>query len=157
MSINECKGKWRGPNRFRDMVKPELIDFHLDDKIYNEISKAKEDFRKNCDDIELIHIIFEDYGKSILLSHRFHPEAYVQVGLQLAYYRMYGKPAPTYCTASTRKFYHGRTETCRSCFPESVEFAKAFVQGNSSVSHYNIMIRFLLFDFYYSIFIIRFL
>ena len=45
---------------------------------------------------------------------------------------MYAKPASTYVTATTRKYYHGRTETCRSCFPESVDFAKAVIDGSST-------------------------
>ena len=33
--------------------------------------------------------------------------------------------APTYETASTRQFYHGRTETLRSCTPELTEFCRS--------------------------------
>ena len=32
---------------------------------------------------------------------------------------------PTYETATTRHFYHGRTETVRSCTEEAIKFAKA--------------------------------
>ena len=32
---------------------------------------------------------------------------------------------PTYETATTRHFYHGRTETVRSCTEEAMDFAKA--------------------------------
>ena len=32
---------------------------------------------------------------------------------------------PTYETATTRHFYHGRTETVRSCTEEAINFAKA--------------------------------
>ncbi|PSN42557.1 Peroxisomal carnitine O-octanoyltransferase [Blattella germanica] len=41
-------------------------------------------------------------------------------------------PAPVYETATTREFYHGRTETVRSCTPEVVEFVKAMLSPNSS-------------------------
>ena len=37
---------------------------------------------------------------------------------------------PTYETATTRQFYHGRTETVRSCTKEAMEFAKAFNIGD---------------------------
>lgn len=116
------------------MPKPELIEFHLDEKVYSEILSAKEEFRKNSDNIALLHASFDEYGKSILRPHRIHPEAYIQLALQLAYYRMHARPGSCYCTASTRQFFRGRTETCRSCFPEAVEFAKAVVQGNSTVN-----------------------
>lgn len=54
------------------------------------------------------------------------PDAYVQMVFQLAYYRIYKKPCPTYESASTRQFLHGRTETIRSCSQTSVAFTKAF-------------------------------
>lgn len=115
------------------LAKPVQIVFKLDNYIYQEISNAKKEFLINCQNIDIVHSTFNSFGKALLKEPRFHPEAFIQVALQLAYYRIYGKPAPTYCTASTRQFYHGRTETCRSCFPESIEFIKTFLQQPSSV------------------------
>lgn len=43
------------------------------------------------------------------------------------------RPAPTYETASTRKYFHGRTETVRSCTQEAVDFAKTILNPASSV------------------------
>ena len=44
------------------------------------------------------------------------PDALVQMGLILGYYRLNNGELPaTYETAHTRQFYHGRTETIRSC------------------------------------------
>ena len=40
----------------------------------------------------------------------------------------------TYETATTRQFYHGRTETVRSCTPEAMEFAKALSEGGDDES-----------------------
>ena len=37
---------------------------------------------------------------------------------------------PTYETATTRHFYHGRTETVRSCTDEAISFAKALSETN---------------------------
>ncbi|RWS24070.1 peroxisomal carnitine O-octanoyltransferase-like protein [Leptotrombidium deliense] len=131
-SINEIKGVYKGCNKFRELKRPERIEFVVDEKIISEIEKVKSEYHTLSSNIDIIHSTFDDFGKSILRTHRFHPEAFVQTALQLAYYRMYGKPAPTYCTASTRQFYHGRTETCRSCFPEAIDFSKAIAQGTAS-------------------------
>ena len=38
---------------------------------------------------------------------------------------------PTYETATTRHFYHGRTETVRSCTEEAINFAKALDEKES--------------------------
>lgn len=52
--------------------------------------------------------------------------------LQLAYFRLHGQVCPTYETASSRFFLHGRTETTRSCSVESTAFVKIF--DDASVS-----------------------
>lgn len=122
-SLNECKGVYQGENKFREYPKPQRLDFHIDEKITTAIDRATVEFRKNTDDVQATICCFEEFGKAILKDHRFHPEAFVQVAIQLAYYRMYGRPASTYVTASTRRYYHGRTETCRACFPENVSVA----------------------------------
>ena len=111
-----------------------LLDFKIDDRLKADIEEAKQKYREASDKIDFVHDVFKDYGRSVTAKHRIHPEAYIQTAIQAAYYRMHGKPAPTYCTATTRRFYKGRTETCRSCTPESVEFAKAMVSGNKTVS-----------------------
>ena len=38
---------------------------------------------------------------------------------------LYFSAMPTYETATTRHFYHGRTETVRSCTKEAIKFANA--------------------------------
>jgi carnitine O-acetyltransferase len=53
------------------------------------------------------------------------PDAYVQMIIQLAYYKFYGKNRPTYESAATRRFQEGRTETCRTVSEESVAFCTA--------------------------------
>lgn len=62
------------------------------------------------------------------------PDAYVQMVMQLAYYRQHHRPCATYESASTRGYLHGRTETVRSCSQESVLFTKTFGDKDASVS-----------------------
>lgn len=64
---------------------------------------------------------------------------------------MYGRHCATYETAATRKYYHGRTETVRSCTTESCKWVKAMLDPTKSdkeralllkdavVSHYEYM------------------
>ena len=42
------------------------------------------------------------------------------------------RPFPTYETATTRYFYHGRTETVRSCTREALELAKAAEEAGNA-------------------------
>ena len=52
-------------------------------------------------------------------SARLSPDAFIQMALQLAWYRTRGEFTATYETALTRLFKHGRTETIRTLSADS--------------------------------------
>ncbi|RKP28189.1 carnitine acetyltransferase [Syncephalis pseudoplumigaleata] len=69
---------------------------------------------------------FRDYGAdTIKRIGKVSPDAYVQMALQLAYYTMHRKFAPTYESASTRIYLKGRTETVRTLSSESRAWCEA--------------------------------
>ena len=50
----------------------------------------------------------------------------IQMALQLAYYRLHQKLVLTYESATTRLYFHGRTETIRPVSEQSVAFVRMF-------------------------------
>lgn len=71
-------------------------------------------------------LVFKDFGTSwVKKVGRVPPDAFYQMVLQLAYYRIHNKVTATYETAATRKYLRGRTETIRTLSVDS----KAFVEG----------------------------
>jgi len=68
---------------------------------------------------------YDGYGSDFLKEVNVSPDAYVQMVIQLAYYKIYKKCTATYETAQTRKFFHGRTETVRTLSLESKQFVEA--------------------------------
>ncbi|EEC05636.1 carnitine O-acyltransferase, putative [Ixodes scapularis] len=44
-----------------------------------------------CDNIDILCEVFTGYGKGFMKPVRVHPEAYLQLALQLAYYRLHNK------------------------------------------------------------------
>lgn len=62
------------------------------------------------------------------------PDAYIQMALQLAYYRDAGKFNLTYEASMTRLFREGRTETVRPCTIESAAWVKAMEDKNATVT-----------------------
>lgn len=137
-SVEECGGKWQDQMGTSSMSswavynEPELLDFRLSPQIKNSIHEATNHFEQVCSTIDTLHETFKHYGKAILKEHRFHPEAFVQCAIHAAYYKQHGKMAPAYVTASTRRFHNGRTETCRSCYPEMHEFVKFLTDNGTS-------------------------
>lgn len=54
------------------------------------------------------------------------------VSISLSLCNNFRRPAPTYETATTRKYFHGRTETVRSCTKECVVLAKVIMNPEAS-------------------------
>lgn len=52
-------------------------------------------------------------------SYKLSPDAFIQMAIQLAWYRTRGEFTATYETVLTRMFKHGRTETLRTLSRES--------------------------------------
>ncbi|KAF8843770.1 acyltransferase ChoActase/COT/CPT [Paxillus ammoniavirescens] len=102
------------------------LDFATSPSIQTAIENVKrraEALLVNSDH-DVLH--FEEWGgeEAKRVSSN-QPDPFVQLALQLAYYRLHSRPTPVYETALTRAFHHGRTETIRSFTMESYAFLRA--------------------------------
>lgn len=77
-------------------------------------------------------MVHSAFGKGLIKKCRISPDAFIQMALQLAYYRDAGRFRLTYEASMTRLFREGRTETVRPCTIESSAWVKAM--HNASVS-----------------------
>ncbi|KAJ5569442.1 uncharacterized protein N7459_008872 [Penicillium hispanicum] len=112
------------------LADPKPITFHLNEETNEAIDVAAQYHRKQIASHELVVQAFQGYGKGLIKKFKCSPDAYVQMLIQLAYFKMYGKNRPTYESASTRKFQEGRTETTRTVSDESTAFCKAHHDHN---------------------------
>ena len=69
---------------------------------------------------------FTDYGKRFIVSHNMSPDAFVQIAMMVAYYRMYGSFVNVYESVQTKFYLHGRTEAARCVTPEVKAYGLAF-------------------------------
>ncbi|CAG7722413.1 unnamed protein product [Allacma fusca] len=83
-------------------------------------------------DVDLKLYVHDHYGKGFMKTCRASPDAYIQMALQLAYYRDAGKFNLTYEASMTRLFREGRTETVRPCTIESCEWVKSMENQSST-------------------------
>ncbi|KAK6490777.1 peroxisomal carnitine O-octanoyltransferase [Huso huso] len=121
------EGKWKGSEVVRDIAQPEELVFAVDEKVLQDIELAKQQYHDKAQDLQVASYAFTSFGKAAIKKRKVHPDTFVQLALQLSYYRLHGKPGSCYETATTRRFYHGRTETMRPCTEESVEWCKAML------------------------------
>ncbi|KAJ3218879.1 Carnitine O-acetyltransferase mitochondrial [Clydaea vesicula] len=103
---------------------PEKLKFDLTNQ-KTQIAVAKKNFNELIDKHDLKVCVFEGYGKNLIKKFGVSPDAYAQMAIQLAYFKLMGKCDPTYESAQTKKYLFGRTETCRSVSNESVAWVKA--------------------------------
>lgn len=104
---------------------PRPIGFKVNDAVQESINEATKEHRQQVGNHDLVVQAYQGYGKGLIKKFKCSPDAYVQMLIQLAYFKMYGKNRPTYESASTRKYKEGRTETIRSCSDDSTAFCKA--------------------------------
>ncbi|KFO74815.1 Peroxisomal carnitine O-octanoyltransferase [Cuculus canorus] len=133
--IFETEGKWKGSDKVRDLPWPEELVFTVDQKVLSGIRRAKELYYDKVSDLQLVNYAFTSFGKALIKKKELHPDTFVQLALQLAYYKNHGRPGCCYETAMTRRFYHGRTETIRSCTVEAVEWCKSMLDPSDSNYH----------------------
>lgn len=89
------------------------------------IEKSLATARQLIDDVDLHVMLFDTYGKGFIKKCNISPDAFIQMALQVAYFRDAGKFCLTYESSMTRLFREGRTETVRSCTIESCDFVRA--------------------------------
>lgn len=118
------------PSVRSNLPEPTPIKFHITKEVQAEIERATKDFTEVIGAHELRVQAYQGYGKGLIKKFKCSPDAYVQMIIQLAYYKMYGKNRPTYESAATRRFQQGRTETCRTVSDDSVAFCKAISDAN---------------------------
>lgn len=86
------------------------------------ISKQIQVFHETVNSLDIKTFQYYGLGKKSIKTFKTSPDAFIQMLIQLGYYKMTGICKPTYESASTRKYYKGRTETCRSVSLESQKF-----------------------------------
>jgi len=111
---------------------PQQLTFQLNDSVKSCIIAASSRFDTLISKHELNVLHYEGYGKSLMKRYKFSPDAWVQLVMQLADHKLFGRPGVTYESAQTRKFQLGRTEVIRSASNESKAWAEAMLDPGAS-------------------------
>ncbi|KZS94267.1 acyltransferase ChoActase/COT/CPT [Sistotremastrum niveocremeum HHB9708] len=75
---------------------------------------------------------FKTFGTAWISEAKLGADGFIQLAIQLAWYRQQGAFTAVYETALTRAFLNGRTETIRSFTTESRRFVEAMVDTHAS-------------------------
>lgn len=117
----------RNPNERK--ISAHRLHFQFTDGLKADIEEAALYASNLISDLDLEVRQFDSFGKDIIKKAKCSPDAFVQMALQLAFFRNQKKFVQTYESAMARLYLDGRTETIRSCTRESCDFVRAVIDG----------------------------
>ena len=108
------------------------IEFDLDDVLKQTISSAEDAFSLHTANTQTRVLNFTQFGKNQIKLFGVSPDAFVQLALQLAEYKLYGKCHSTYEAVMTRTFLDGRIDVLYTVSPESMAFIHHILDAGCS-------------------------
>uniref|UniRef100_I3K0D5 Carnitine O-acetyltransferase a n=1 Tax=Oreochromis niloticus TaxID=8128 RepID=I3K0D5_ORENI len=105
---------------------PQKLHFNITPDIKTAIEEAKQSIDKHAQDLDLRVLVFNHFGKKIPKAHQISPDAFIQMAIQLAYYRIHQQCCASYEAASMRLFKKGRLGVILSTSSASAAFVKSF-------------------------------
>uniref|UniRef100_H2Z317 Choline/carnitine acyltransferase domain-containing protein n=1 Tax=Ciona savignyi TaxID=51511 RepID=H2Z317_CIOSA len=105
-----------------DQPKPILWEL---DEYDEDITELKKEWGRLANNLDAL-VYYMPKGKGMIKKLRVSPDGFIQMAMQLAFYRERQVTPKTYETAATRLFKFGRTETIRPVSTHSVAFTKCF-------------------------------
>uniref|UniRef100_A0A452IU69 Choline O-acetyltransferase n=1 Tax=Gopherus agassizii TaxID=38772 RepID=A0A452IU69_9SAUR len=125
-----------------ELPTPRRLRWKCSPEIQGHLASSAEKLQRIVNNLDFIVYTFENYGKEFIKKQKTSPDAYIQVALQLAFYRCHRRLVPTYESASIRRFEEGRVDNIRSATPEVLAFVKAMTDDKSSLPESEKMQRF---------------
>ncbi|KAG7457542.1 hypothetical protein MATL_G00228340 [Megalops atlanticus] len=105
---------------------PKKLYFYIDPEIKRDIEHAKQNLDILINDLDINCFTFRKFGKDFPKQQNLSPNSFIQVALQLAYYRLHGEVCASCDSASLRMFRGGRTDVIRSPTNQALRLVRAF-------------------------------
>ncbi|XP_052869315.1 choline O-acetyltransferase [Anopheles cruzii] len=129
--IDEAPAKEAGQLQLQQshLPPPERLEWIVRAEIQQRLQEVARTVDRRIEDLDFYVYRYKPYGKNFIKACQVSPDVFIQLALQLAYYKLYGHLVSTYESASTRRFRLGRVDCIRSASQEALEWSKAMCQG----------------------------
>lgn len=103
------------------------LSWTMDDELAQAIDEAETKVNKLIENFSLYILNFNHFGASFIKGQNLSPDAFVQLALQYAFYKLHGCLVSTYESASLRQFRLGRVDNIRANTCESYQWIQAML------------------------------
>ncbi|XP_061084578.1 choline O-acetyltransferase-like [Conger conger] len=107
----------------RDPPAPRRLHWTCSPEVQALLASSADSLHRLVRNLDLNVHKFKIYGKEFIKKQGMSPDAFIQVALQLTFYRCHGRLGNTYESASLRRFREGRVDNIRSATAEALAFA----------------------------------
>ncbi|XP_073700682.1 carnitine O-acetyltransferase b [Garra rufa] len=118
------------PDRMRaplvPLPMPKKLYFYINSEIKWDLEMAKQNLDILINDLDIKCFNFQRFGKEFVKQLKLSPNSFIQLAIQLAYYRVHSEVCAGCDIASLRMFRGGRTDYIRSPTNQMLTFIQAF-------------------------------
>ncbi|XP_068593052.1 choline O-acetyltransferase-like [Cebidichthys violaceus] len=118
----------------RELPPPRRLLWKCNPHIQGLLAASGDRLQKLVDNLDMDVFKFNVYGKEFIKKQKMSPDAFIQVALQLAFYKCNRKLVATYESASIRRFQQGRVDNIRSATPEALAFVTPMTDERATFS-----------------------
>ncbi len=91
------------------LTSPRKLNFDLPQSVLDKIFFAEAALGDEIQASETFVLEFTGFGKNLIVQNKLSPDSFVQLSMQCAYYRLYGKNVSQYEPVLMKSFYHGKS------------------------------------------------
>uniref|UniRef100_A0A4W6F6Q5 Choline O-acetyltransferase n=1 Tax=Lates calcarifer TaxID=8187 RepID=A0A4W6F6Q5_LATCA len=116
----------------RELPPPRRLLWKCNPQIQGLLAASGDRLQRLVNNLDMDVFKFKAYGKEFIKKQKMSPDAFIQVALQLAFYKCNGRLVSTYESASIRRFQQGRVDNIRSATPEALAFVKSMTDERAT-------------------------
>uniref|UniRef100_A0A1A8QLR9 Choline O-acetyltransferase n=1 Tax=Nothobranchius rachovii TaxID=451742 RepID=A0A1A8QLR9_9TELE len=116
----------------RELHPPKRLLWKSNSHIQGLLAASGDRLQRLVNNLDMDVFVFETYGKEFIKGQKMSPDAFIQVALQLAFYKCKGRLVSTYESASLRRFQEGRVDNIRSATPEALAFVQTMADERAT-------------------------
>ncbi|CAG0882299.1 unnamed protein product [Cyprideis torosa] len=111
---------------------PRKLEWEVPDDLAQVIRETRATAITTNADLDLMIYDHHEWGKGDMKKCKVSPDAFIQMAIQLSFFKERRKFCLVYEASMTRLYLNGRTETVRSCTNESTAFVRSMVDPSVS-------------------------